>query len=107
MITCSRVAGSLDPLIKRVRAAWWNRTHHDFLVILNWHQITPVFDPFVHHRYTWTQLDTFISNIDYLAAEFQVLPLHEAIKRFNRGSRPLRGTCTLARRWQFAVSVAR
>lgn len=86
-----RGARPLKPLMRRVRAAWWSRTHRDFLVVFNWHQVTPVFDPCIHHRYTWTQLDTFIANIDHVAAEFQVLPIHEAIRRINNGS--LHGRC--------------
>jgi len=63
----------------------------DFFVIFNWHQVTPGFDPGIHGEYTWTGLADFQKEIDYLASEFQILPLYEAIQRLER--RTLRRPC--------------
>jgi peptidoglycan/xylan/chitin deacetylase (PgdA/CDA1 family) len=78
-------------MTRAARAVWWMRNHKDFLVVFNWHQVTPVFDTYLHHKYTWTQFEKFEKEIDYLDAEFQILPLHEAITRLKLGS--LRGRC--------------
>jgi len=69
----------------------WKRAHPDFLVVFNWHQITPSFDPLLHHEYTWSQLDDFERELSLLAAEFRVLPLHKGIKLIERHE--LRGPC--------------
>ncbi len=81
----------LDFIIEKARVALWRRSHRDFLVIFNWHQITPEFDPIRHHKYTWTPLDLFNSTVEALASEFEILPLHKAIDQIARGS--LRGPC--------------
>ena len=70
----------------------WRRSHSDFLMVFNWHQVTSLYDPLRHHKYTWTQQKDFEGAIDHLTAEFEILPLHEAIGRLNRGT--LRGPCT-------------
>jgi peptidoglycan/xylan/chitin deacetylase (PgdA/CDA1 family) len=74
-----------------LRAFAWGLSHSDFLVVFNWHQVTPLFEPLCHHEYTWTQLEDFEAEVDYLIREFDVMPLHEAIRRFDRGA--LRGPC--------------
>jgi peptidoglycan/xylan/chitin deacetylase (PgdA/CDA1 family) len=74
-----------------LRAFEWRRSNRDFLMVFNWHQVTPLFDPFRHHKYTWTELKKFELEIDYLSAKFRILPLHEAIDLLNRGN--LRGPC--------------
>ena len=74
-----------------LRALAWRRVHSDFLIIFNWHQVTPLFDPLRHHRHTWTELKQFETQIDYLTAKFGILPLNDAIGRLNRGV--LRGSC--------------
>lgn len=63
----------------------------DFLAVLNWHQVTPSFDPRRHHRYTWTQLGDFEASLDWLAQKFEILPLTEAIDRCRR--RAIQGPC--------------
>ncbi len=87
----SIVANLLDPITRLARVARWRRSHKDFLVIFNWHQITPIFDPYIHHKYTWTHLKKFKKEVDYLVREFQIIPLHEAIGRLKRGC--LHGPC--------------
>jgi peptidoglycan/xylan/chitin deacetylase (PgdA/CDA1 family) len=69
----------------------WKRFHKDFLVVFNWHQVSPTFNPGREHEYTWTKLADFETEMDYLAAEFTILPLPEAIERLSQGS--LRGAC--------------
>ena len=60
-------------------------------MVFNWHQITPEVNESCHHKYTWTRLDKFEEQIDYLTAHFKILPLHEAIDRLQRGL--LSGAC--------------
>lgn len=74
-----------------LRAFAWRRNHRDFLIVFNWHQVTSLFDPLCHHKYTWTQLNDFKTEIDHLTADFEILPLHDAIYRLNCGN--LRGSC--------------
>ncbi len=49
------------------------------LVIFNWHQVTPVFDPERHHKGIWTSLESFNQAIDYLQNDFKVASLAGAI----------------------------
>jgi len=86
-----KVRRLLDPITKVVRVARWRRSYKDFLVVFNWHQVTPVFDPYLHHKYTWTRFEKFEKEVDYLVRKFQILPLHEAISRLKRGC--LQGPC--------------
>jgi peptidoglycan/xylan/chitin deacetylase (PgdA/CDA1 family) len=81
----------IDLFIEEIRGFVWNLRYRDFLVVFNWHQITPVFDPQRHHTYTWTKLSDFETEVSYLAKGFHILPLNEAIGRLKRGS--LRGAC--------------
>jgi len=83
--------GLFRKITKRLRAAWWRKHHNDFLLIFNWHQVTPSFDPAYHHRYTWTQLEQFETELAYLTDRFRILALPEAISRLDRGS--LQGPC--------------
>jgi peptidoglycan/xylan/chitin deacetylase (PgdA/CDA1 family) len=76
---------------ERLRVAKWKWDHRDFLAVFNWHQVTPEFDPARHHVYTWTRLDDFAKEVEWVAAEFRVLPLHRAIVLHKR--RELRGAC--------------
>lgn len=71
---------------RAISALSWLASHRDFLLILNWHQITPSFDSEIHHLYTWTALDRFTAAVDHLAAHFRVVPLPEAVKRITAGS---------------------
>jgi peptidoglycan/xylan/chitin deacetylase (PgdA/CDA1 family) len=86
-------ASTLISLPQTLRAVVWRLTHPNFLIIFNWHQITPAFDPLLHHQYTWTRLQDFGAAVDDLSARFRILPLHEAIARINRGD--LRGACAV------------
>jgi peptidoglycan/xylan/chitin deacetylase (PgdA/CDA1 family) len=82
---------SLKTALHALRAFAWKRSHSDFLLVCIWHQVTPVFDPLLHHKFTWTELKKFEIAIDYLASKFEVLPLQDAISQLNRGT--LRGPC--------------
>lgn len=76
---------------RALRAFAWGLSNSDFLIVFNWHQVTPVFEPLCHHQHTWTQLAKFETEIEALITGFEILPLHEAIRRFDRGV--LRGPC--------------
>lgn len=76
---------------KRLRAARWRRNNDDFLLIFNWHQVAPSFDPIYHHRFTWTDLGQFEAELRYLESQFKILPLQESIEQLKRAS--LRGPC--------------
>lgn len=86
-----RVKKAVGIAVNYVRRRRWRQSHPNFLFVFNWHQIAPVFDPSRHHRYTWTPLDLFEREIDYLATEFRILPLHEAIECLKHAA--LRGAC--------------
>jgi peptidoglycan/xylan/chitin deacetylase (PgdA/CDA1 family) len=58
----------------------FRRVYRDFLVIFNWHQVTPTFDERVHHPYTWTNLKQFCGQLDYLQTKFNIVSLPAAIK---------------------------
>jgi peptidoglycan/xylan/chitin deacetylase (PgdA/CDA1 family) len=77
--------------LRSVRVSCWMASHHDFLAIFYWHQVSPSFDPQFHHRYTWKSLDSFATVIDYLVARFRIVPLYEAMERLKTGD--LRGRC--------------
>jgi peptidoglycan/xylan/chitin deacetylase (PgdA/CDA1 family) len=81
----------LKTAIERTRERWRGRIVENFLLIFNWHQITPVFDACCHHKYTWTQFNNFEEEVKFLMTELQILPLNEAISRLK--SRSLRGPC--------------
>jgi peptidoglycan/xylan/chitin deacetylase (PgdA/CDA1 family) len=81
----------LRSTFQALRAFAWRRSHRDFLIVFNWHQVTPLFDPLCHHKYTWTQLNDFEAGLDHLTAKFEILPLHDAIYRLN--CEDLRGSC--------------
>jgi peptidoglycan/xylan/chitin deacetylase (PgdA/CDA1 family) len=87
----NRIAKLLRIPIGHLRAKYWRLRHSDFLFVFNWHQISPNFDSSRHHEYTWTRFEDFKVEVDYLRAEFQILPLYEAIDRFKR--RCLHGPC--------------
>jgi len=67
------------------------RSKTDFLLVFNWHQVTPEFEPARHGKYTWTRLADFERELDYLQAEYQVVPLAEALGQMERGK--FRGGC--------------
>jgi peptidoglycan/xylan/chitin deacetylase (PgdA/CDA1 family) len=66
-------------------------TNKDMLLIFNWHQVSPDFDNLRHHKYTWTSLENFAADVEYLAAIFQIVPLYDAIGQLKSGR--LRGRC--------------
>jgi peptidoglycan/xylan/chitin deacetylase (PgdA/CDA1 family) len=89
------IADSVRNVLSRsarpVLASIWLTTHRDFLLVFNWHQVTPSFDPEIHHRYTWTALHTFWATINFLTAHFQIVPLQPALERARTGN--FRGRC--------------
>jgi peptidoglycan/xylan/chitin deacetylase (PgdA/CDA1 family) len=87
-----------------LRAVAWRLSNGNFLIVFNWHQITSAFDSLRHHKYTWTQLNDFELEIDYIFAKFQVLPLDEAIQKLD--CRTLRGACAALTFDDGDVSVA-
>lgn len=76
---------------RRVNACLWQFSHHDYFVIFNWHQVSPVFHLPHHHEDTWTRLKDFEREVEWLASEHKILPLPEALERLKKGS--LRGCC--------------
>jgi peptidoglycan/xylan/chitin deacetylase (PgdA/CDA1 family) len=74
-----------------MRAASWRRAHRDFLIVFNWHQVSPQFDPKFHHQFTWTSLELFASQVQYVRNAYTVLPLHQAVNSLRDGK--LRGPC--------------
>jgi peptidoglycan/xylan/chitin deacetylase (PgdA/CDA1 family) len=79
------------PIIQGARAFLWKRNKRGFLLVFNWHQITPVFNAKNQHEYTWTPLDVFEREVKWLMGEYAVLPLSEAIDRLQHGC--LTGAC--------------
>jgi peptidoglycan/xylan/chitin deacetylase (PgdA/CDA1 family) len=65
--------------------------HRDALLIFNWHQVSPTFNPFSQHEYTWTSFDAFETSVDYLSRNYRIVPLHGALNQLKSGT--LRGRC--------------
>jgi peptidoglycan/xylan/chitin deacetylase (PgdA/CDA1 family) len=86
----SLVYGLAKGVKNKIRAELWCRLNKNFIVVPNWHQVSEHFDRKVHHIYTWTSLETFEHQLDYLVARFSIIPLEEAIDRVSRGD--LRGS---------------
>jgi peptidoglycan/xylan/chitin deacetylase (PgdA/CDA1 family) len=86
-----RAKGMVRGLSDRVKAHNWRRRHENFLLIFNWHQVTPEFDPCMHHTHIWTSLNDFEREVAYLASQFKILPLSEALDRLKTNS--LLGPC--------------
>lgn len=63
----------------RASLAVWNAQHRNFLIALSWHQVTAEFDPRIHHKYTWTPFADFKRCIDYLAENYHIVALPDAI----------------------------
>jgi len=61
------------------------RSETDFLLVFNWHQVTPEFEPARHGKYTWTRLADFERELDYLQSEYEMIPLEEALRKLERG----------------------
>jgi hypothetical protein len=56
----------LNEVKRRIYAFWWIQKHADFLLILNWHQISPFFNPSHHFKGNWTELGLFEESLNYL-----------------------------------------
>src|SRR5437764_11279394 len=87
----ARAAQWLRASRRRWRATRWRRRSPNFLIVFNWHQDTPVFDPERHHPGTWTSVEALAAELDDLAAEFQIVALPQALERLEHGR--LRGPC--------------
>jgi len=60
-------------------------------MILNWHQVSPFFNPHTHHRNTWTSLETFTAVIDFIIKRFRVVSLPNAVHGLQSGE--VKGQC--------------
>jgi peptidoglycan/xylan/chitin deacetylase (PgdA/CDA1 family) len=69
----------------------WIAPHENTLLIFNWHQVSRNFDILRHHRYTWTSLERFVADVEYLTGRFKIVPLYDALGCLKRGR--LRGRC--------------
>ncbi len=49
------------------------------LVILNYHQVSPRFDPLINGKYIWNELSFFVKQLEFLKQNFAVLPLRDAV----------------------------
>lgn len=74
----------LERLIRFLSASMWKRKHGRVLAVFNYHQVSPVFDSRFQCEHTWTSLDRFRAEIEFIKSYFQVLPLPQAIDRLNR-----------------------
>jgi len=81
----------LSSILGRVRAIGWRLSHHDFLVVLNWHQVSSRFDTNRDHAFTWTPAALFEANLEYLSLHFTMVALPDALERLSNGA--LRGPC--------------
>lgn len=72
-------------IIHAARVFAWRRRHADYAAIFNWHQVSPDFEPARHHRYIWTEFDLFCEEVEAIAQEFEIVPLHELIARLRAG----------------------
>jgi peptidoglycan/xylan/chitin deacetylase (PgdA/CDA1 family) len=74
----------LERLIRFFAASMWKRRHGRLLVVFNYHQVSPTFDPRFQSEHTWTSLDHFRRQVEFIKSYFSVLPLPEAIDRLKR-----------------------
>jgi peptidoglycan/xylan/chitin deacetylase (PgdA/CDA1 family) len=74
----------LEHIIRWLSAAASKRKHGRVLAVFNYHQVSPVFDPRYHGQHTWTQLDDFRRQVEYIKSYFSVIPLPDAIDRLSR-----------------------
>jgi peptidoglycan/xylan/chitin deacetylase (PgdA/CDA1 family) len=81
----------MKAILRKLASAMWKRAHGRVLVIFNYHQVSPAFDPLTQSEYTWTQLDHFRRELEFIKGYFKVLPLHEAIDCLKRSAVP--GVC--------------
>jgi peptidoglycan/xylan/chitin deacetylase (PgdA/CDA1 family) len=72
-------------IVHAARIFAWRRNHSDFAAVFNWHQVSPDFEPGRHHRYIWTGFEVFRQAVDWIAQEFEVVPLYELIARLRAG----------------------
>lgn len=78
----------LNEIKKRLKKALIPK---DKLLVFNFHQSTPVFNPKIHGQYTWTSLDLLEKNIVFLKQNFLILPIKKAIDLLKSGK--IKGTC--------------
>jgi peptidoglycan/xylan/chitin deacetylase (PgdA/CDA1 family) len=69
-------------ILSKIGAWKFNRRNQDYLLIFNWHQVTPSFDPEMHHAYTWTPLEQFVESIEYLQSRYDIVSLESALGAF-------------------------
>lgn len=74
----------LERLIRFLAASMWKRKHGRVLAVFNYHQVSPTFDPRFQSEHTWTSLEHFRQQIEFIKSYFQILPLPDAIDRLNR-----------------------
>jgi peptidoglycan/xylan/chitin deacetylase (PgdA/CDA1 family) len=75
----------LKRMLRTIVATQWKRKNRNYLIILNYHQVTPTFVPGVHAIGTWTPLSQFENELEYIISHFNVLGLPEAFDRLRRG----------------------
>jgi len=73
----------LERFIRFLAASMWKRRHGRVLAVFNYHQVSPTFDPRFQSQHTWTSLEQFRVQIEFIKSYFQILPLPEAIDRLN------------------------
>jgi peptidoglycan/xylan/chitin deacetylase (PgdA/CDA1 family) len=96
------VAGSTDQLPSQAAWSKWKRwfawpslwiagklIRRDALVVLNYHQVSPVFDPAIHFAGTWTSLVDFERAVEHLQRSYRIVRLSEGLRRLQEGT--LRG----------------
>lgn len=77
--------------IQKLRTKLVSKRPRDFLVILNYHQVNPVFDPRAHFPGCWTQLKDFENSLIWLKNNFNMIRLDEGIRQLEESS--LVGPC--------------
>ncbi len=69
----------------RARVLRWLSSTADCLVIFTWHQVSQEISSVHHHVYTWTPLALFERTINYIASNFRVMRLSDAIALLEEG----------------------
>jgi peptidoglycan/xylan/chitin deacetylase (PgdA/CDA1 family) len=72
-------------IITLARVIYWIKDRNNCLVVFTWHQITPGFSQINQHRYTWTSLDLFKKNLDFISSHFTMMNLNDAITLLEEG----------------------
>ncbi len=74
----------IERWIRFLSAAMWKRKRGRALAVFTFHQVSPQFDPRFQHEATWTRLDHFEQQLDFIKDYFKVLPLPEAMAKWKR-----------------------